>query len=146
MSNFPARVSRVSHGTGLVATRDLAEGTVVAVFEGPIVDFAAVPDAELSYALWLDGERWMIPGSDARWINHACAPNCTVLDRVDDPMRFDVVTMRCVSAGSELTIAYNRVGNADELASTFWHEAWSFDCRCGSPVCRGRIDGYEVET
>jgi hypothetical protein len=145
MTIFPARVLPVSHGTGLVATRDLAAGTVVAVFEGPIVEFAAVPDAELSYALWLDGERWMIPRSDARWINHACTPNCTVLDRDGDPVRFDVATTRCVSAGSELTIAYNRIENAGELASTFWHEAWSFECRCGSPVCRGRIEGYEVE-
>jgi hypothetical protein len=55
------------------------------------------------------------------------------------------VTTRAVAAGAELTIAYNRVDSEAELAASFRHPAWSFACSCGSPVCRGRIEGYEVK-
>jgi hypothetical protein len=126
-----------------VAARDLAAGETVAVFEGPILRFADIPAEELRHVLWLDGDRWMIPRPPARWINHGCEPNCDVLDRPGDPTRFDVVTRRAVRAGEELTFAYNRVGTAEELLSV-WHPAWTFECQCGAPTCRGRIDGYEL--
>jgi hypothetical protein len=116
---------------------------MVAVFEGPIVPFAEVPEQEIRHVLWLDGDRWMIPRPPARWINHGCEPNCRVRDRADDPTRFDVVTLRAVGAGEELTFAYNRVDRVGELFS-FWHPSWTFECRCGAPTCRGRIDGYEL--
>ena len=131
------------HGKGLRAGRDLAAGETVAVFEGPIVPFAQVPERELRHVLWLDGDRWMIPLPPARWINHGCEPNCRIVDRSGDPARFDVVTLRRVRAGEELTFAYNRVDRPDEL-SAFWHPSWTFECRCGAPTCRRRIEGYEL--
>jgi uncharacterized protein len=127
-----------------LAARDLAAGETVAVFEGPIVPFAEVPENELLHVLWLDGDRWMLPLPPARWINHGCAPNCHVVDRPGDPARFDVVTLRRVRAGEELTFAYNRV-DAEEELSSLWHPAWTFECRCGAPTCRGRIEGYELD-
>jgi hypothetical protein len=106
------------YGKGLLAARDLAAGERVAVFEGPILRFADIPAEELRHVLWLDGDRWMIPRPPARWINHGCEPNCRVLDRPDDPARFDIVTLR---------------------------QVWTFECRCGAPTCRGLIDGYELD-
>ena len=139
-----AEAAQLPHGKGLLAARDLAAGETVAVFEGPILRFADIPAEELRHVLWLDGDRWMIPLPPARWINHGCEPNCGVADRPDDPTRFDVVTLREVHAGEELTFAYNRVDTAEELSS-FWYPAWTFECRCGAPTCRGRIDGYELD-
>lgn len=138
-----AEVFDFPYGKGLVAARPLRAGETVTVFEGPIVAYAAVPAEEIRHVLWLDGDRWMIPRPPARWINHACEPNCRVVDRAGDPARFDVATLQPVRQGEELTFAYNRVSSAEELAA-FWHPAWSFDCACGAKRCRGRIERYEL--
>src|SRR5919199_6267503 len=67
---FPARTVENGKGTALVAARDLPAGTVIARFEGPLVPFTEVPREEIRHALWFDGDRWMIPTSDARYLNH----------------------------------------------------------------------------
>jgi hypothetical protein len=150
MSGFPARVAETARGRSLVADRDLPAGAIVARFEGPLVPFAEVPEDELRYALWFDGDRWMIPKSAARYLDHGCEPNCVLRDRPGDPDRCDAVTVRPVSAGEVLTFAYNHVdaeewfAHLGEPAYSFWHPAWSFDCLCGSQRCQGRISGYLV--
>lgn len=151
MSEFPARLAETIRGRGLVATRDLGPGTVVARFVGPVMPLAAVLESEMRYVLWLgDGDRWMVPLAPARYMNHGCEPNCALRDAPGDADSCEAVTLRPVAAGDELTFAYNLV-DAAEWAShggdplyRFWHESWSFDCLCGAPSCQGRIDGYRV--
>jgi SET domain-containing protein len=137
----PSRVTRNAFGFGLVADDDLAPGTVVAVFDGPVVPFDAVPDSEVPYALLLDDGRWLVPATDARYLNHACEPNCAINGELE------VETLRDVAAGEELTIAYN-VLNLEEAAGGdgrfFWDERWSFRCRCGAATCQGMVDRYVV--
>jgi hypothetical protein len=147
---LPSRVARNAKGAALVATRDIEAGEIVARFEGPIVGLDAVPEGEMPYALWLDGDRWMIPRSAARFINHSCDPNCTVEDIAGDPECFAVVARRPLRVGEEVTFAYNFVDAAEwaqhthDPAYRFWHESWSFDCLCGAAECQGRIDGYRI--
>lgn len=141
------RVGSSAAGQGVFAAQHLAAGTVACRFAGPIVTAAEVPDDEVRHALWLDTTRWLIPGAPARFINHSCAPNCTLEDDPDDGDAALVVTTRPVDAGEELSIAYDLM-DADLLAAHAgdpdyaWHSAWTFDCRCGAPRCRGRIDRY----
>jgi SET domain-containing protein len=81
----------------------------------------------------------MIPCTDVRYVNHSCDPNC----RIDDQRR--VVTFRPVAAGDELTFSYIMVGRSHYERSPedfFWHERFTFDCRCGSANCIGRVDRY----
>jgi SET domain-containing protein len=137
----PARVTRNAFGLGLSADDDLAPGTVVAVFEGPAVPYDEVPDSEVTYALLLADGRWLIPTTDARYLNHACDPNCAINDELG------VETVRAVARGEELTIAYNTLTPEDVAGGAgrfFWDERWSFRCGCGSPHCQGMIDRYVV--
>ncbi len=142
------RVARNPKGVALVATRDLPAGAHVAIFEGPFVGFGEIPPEELRHVLWFDTDRWMIPRAPARFINHGCEPNCALHDRAGDPDRCDIVTRRPVHAGEELTISYDLVdaeewyAHRDHPAYAFWHPSWSFDCACGAPSCRRRIDRY----
>lgn len=139
---FPSRV--VVDGPdhrGLVATADLVAGMAVARFAGPVVSWREVPPAEARHAILLQGDEWLVPTTDARFVNHACAPNCVV----DDALA--VVTLRAVTAGEELTISYDTLTMAEFVRtpqSYFWDARWTFDCRCGAPSCVGRVDRYRV--
>lgn len=57
--------------------------------------------------------------------NHSCAPNT----RYDG---LDVVAVRDIAAGEELTLDYGELVN---------EEAEPFHCRCGAPGCRGLVTG-----
>lgn len=144
----PVKITHSAKGVSVAAARDLAPGTVVARFAGRFVAFSEIPEAEMRYVLWFDSDRWMIPGVPARYINHGCEPNCVLRDRAGDPDSCDVVAVRPIRAGEEITISYDLVdaeawfANAGNPAYGFWHDSWSFDCLCGAATCRGRIDRY----
>ncbi|HTQ05068.1 MAG TPA: SET domain-containing protein-lysine N-methyltransferase [Polyangiaceae bacterium] len=126
---------------GLVASSDLPAGVAVARFEGPVVAWRDVPDAEARHALWIEDDAWLLPRTPARYVNHSCDANCVV----DDDLF--VVTTRPVRNAEELTIDYvtvdvNEYRRAPERF--FWDERWTFACRCGSPRCLGNIDGYRL--
>jgi hypothetical protein len=126
----------------VVATRDLAAGTPVARFEGPVVAWQDVPDEEVIYVISFEPGSWLIPKSDARYLNHSCAPNCRFLPDGG------VVTLRPVREGDELSIPYDwadREAVARNPEHYFWDPRWTFECRCGEPVCRGVIDRYRPE-
>jgi D-alanine-D-alanine ligase-like ATP-grasp enzyme len=80
----------------------------------------AYPISEEVFVLWdEDAEKWAPQ-------NHSCAPNTGFRG-------LDVVALRDIAAGEELTLDYR----------TFCDEAMvPFDCHCGSSNCRGRIEGY----
>lgn len=137
---YPSRIFRNQYGQGLAATANVPAGQAVAQFDGPIVGFGELPGEEVRYALWIEeGDRWLIPRTSARYLNHSCQPNCQVDENLE------VVTLRAVSAGEELTISYNTVdpaacaGNPGEY---FWDDRWTFHCRCGAATCQGLIDRY----
>jgi hypothetical protein len=119
----------------------LAVGTTVERFAGPTVLWRDVPVSEVCHAILLEGEEWMVPTTAARFINHSCAPNCTV----DDTLA--VITLRAIADGEELTFSYDSVTMAEWLAapsSFFWDARWTFKCRCGAPACVGHVDRYRV--
>lgn len=73
-----------------------------------------------------------VQGNDARFINHACDPNC---EAVDDGGRIFIEAMRNIAAGEELN--YDYAYARDE--STTEEDEKLYVCRCGSPKCRGSI-------
>jgi hypothetical protein len=126
---------------GLAAASDLPAGSLVARFEGPVVPWREVPADEARHALLLDGDRWLLPRNEARFINHSCAPDCRLAADLG------VVTTRAVAAGEALTIRYDSLTMAEYLRAPdafFWDERWSFDCQCGAPDCVGRVDRYRI--
>lgn len=132
-------VARNHIGACVLAAQDLPAGTVVGRFDGPTVPYDQVPEEEIIYVISFEAYRWIIPGSPERYFNHSCEANTEFR-----PSR-EVVTVRAVARGEEITIPYDWA-DARELARHpdhyFWDPRWSFDCRCGSPRCRGRIDRY----
>lgn len=79
----------------------------------------AYPVSDEVFLLWDDDPMEWAPQ------NHSCRPN-TEFDGLD------LVALRHIDAGEELTIDY----------ATFCSETMEpFDCRCGAPNCRGRIAG-----
>jgi hypothetical protein len=132
-------VGPTPYGSGLFASRDLEAGTPVAKYEGPVMAFADIPEEGIAYAILDTNDRWLVPESDARYINHSCEPNCEVLESLE------VIATQPVGAGSELTILYNDVTMAEFISppsSHFWDRRWTFQCRCGSTQCPGLIDRY----
>lgn len=79
----------------------------------------AYPISQSVYALWSDDPTQWRPQ------NHSCQPNTAFRG-------LDVIALRPIAKGEELTLDYG--ASMNELSEPF-------DCRCGSPHCRGRIIG-----
>jgi len=133
---FPSHVIELPFGKGLAASKDLEAGVVVQRFEGEIVNsYDLVPKEEKIYALWFDyPDKWMIYHSDARYANHSCSPNSTLVRNASGS---DMVTIKPVKAGEQITFTYN-VTTEDG----FWDPLWTFDCFCGSDNCMKRVESY----
>jgi SET domain-containing protein len=74
----------------------------------------------------IDGSRG---GNSARWLNHACAPNC---ETVEDAGRIFIHTIRPIEAGEELFIEYLLTTDdpSDEDVRA------QYTCRCAAVGCR----------
>jgi SET domain-containing protein len=141
-TEYPSYVDRTPHGRRLVAAENLEEGTIVERMEGRLVSYGRIPETEIRNAFEVDDDRWIVPQSDARYINHSCDPTCYISSKLD------VVTLRRVLKGEELTIMYNEVPMEKYMRRGTvlpkWDPRRSFDCRCGTSKCLGRIDRYVV--
>lgn len=130
----------VGFGKGVFAREALAPGEPLFAYDGPEMRWEDVPEAEVVHVIKA-GDRWIVPGSPARYVNHACDPNCDV----DDDLR--LVPLRAIAPGEELTIRYDLADPAAmdaDPAAYFWDPRWSFECRCGSAGCVGRVDGWRT--
>ena len=71
-------------------------------------------------------------GNDARWINHACEPNCEA-DEVDG--RVFIHALRDLEPGEELFYDYGLVLDKRHTAKV----KKQFACWCGALTCRGTM-------
>ena len=124
-------------GFGIYARCDLSRGEVV--FRGEersarlatrshILETWPPEQVEVfrQYATIVGNDVFMLWDEDPNeWApqNHSCNPNTAYVG-------LNLVTLRDVRAGEELTIDYETFGNPD---------AAEFDCSCGAKNCRGRI-------
>jgi SET domain-containing protein len=132
------------HGRGVFATHPLRAGERIFEYKGEVTTWrTAVRRYEcrseeahtflfgLSDGRVIDGGRG---GNSARWLNHACEPNCEAIE-IDG--RLFVNATRDIRIGEELLIDYALEvdGNAtdDDLAA--------YRCRCGAAACRGTMLG-----
>jgi uncharacterized protein len=120
------RVVRSSiHGYGVIATRDIAPGEVIAIVDGVL--WHADDDLDDTYSLWL-GDDWFYDMLDqTRWVNHSCDPNGEVEAGVEDGGWARIVAIRPIRAGDEITYDYGFTADIAE------------PCRCGAGACRGYI-------
>lgn len=59
--------------------------------------------------------------------NHSCDPNCGMHGEIT------FIAIKDIRAGEELTVDYAFIDNED----------YSFECHCGSPICRHIVTGFD---
>lgn len=123
-------------GSGVFAAEPLSAGELVAVWGGKVYTAEECERLGMVYphcrthpislceGYYLGSEN-LFEFDDAELFNHGCDPNVGVRGQVV------LVARRDVAAGEELTFDYETVEDAPV----------DFDCRCGSPGCRGRLHG-----
>jgi uncharacterized protein len=143
------------HGTGVFATRDIAEGEEIIEYTGRLMTHAEAdavyPEDDGHTFLYILNDDYVIDatvgGNEARWINHSCAPNCETIGIESDDgdpakERLVITAIRDIRAGEELTYEYGIV--TDEPVTDEVRAMWV--CRCGSPKCRGTMLEADSET
>jgi uncharacterized protein len=124
------------HGRGVFAKEKIKQGEVVAVKMGHIVTAEQLSDVTRTvgdYALQIYDRFYLSPISKDEvdrmtiFINHACDPN------VGFDGQITYVAMRDIEPGEELCHDYAMERTDD----------YSLDCRCGSPLCRGKVTGED---
>lgn len=131
------------HGKGVFALRPLKKGEVVIEYKGEVIDWKEAlrrhphdpTDPDHTFYFHID-ERNVIDakygGNAARWINHACAPNCEA-DEVDG--RIFIKALRPIKPGEELFYDYGLI--IDEKYTPKLKK--QFACHCGAKTCRGTM-------
>jgi len=131
------------HGKGVFALRPIAAGERIIEYRGERITWddatrrAAERGGPVNHTFYfsladgnvIDGGR---RGNDARWINHACEPNC---EAYEDDGRVYIHALRDIDAGEELN--YNYALIYDERHTPALKRL--FACRCGTPACTGTM-------
>jgi len=123
-------------GRGVVAVAAIARDEIVAIKAGHIVtraEIAQVTAAAGDLALQIEDGFYLAPRAPAEvddmsvFINHSCDPNVGFRGQVV------YVALRDIRAGEELCHDYAMERSDDYV----------LDCRCGSPLCRGKVSGED---
>ncbi|HXK34885.1 MAG TPA: SET domain-containing protein-lysine N-methyltransferase [Dehalococcoidia bacterium] len=136
------RKSRIQ-GRGVFATRTIRKGTRIIEYTGERISTAEADERydddtmERTHTfLFTVSPNTVIDathsGSDARFINHSCDPNC---EAVLEDGRIFIEALTTIRPGTELTYDYNL-----ERGRGFKKE-WEarYPCYCGSENCRGTL-------
>lgn len=122
------------NGRGVFASEDVSAGEVLAVWGGRVIDeqeMRSLPERDLMHTLQIDEGFYIAPAKPrdpADFVNHSCDPNAGMRGQVT------LVALREISAEDEVCYDYVMT------EGTPYNE---FDCRCGSPSCRGRVSAED---
>lgn len=136
------RRSRI-HGRGVYARQDIKKGTRLIQYTGEIISNA---EADRRYDdesmndhhtfLFILNSRWCVDaavgGNISRFINHKCEPNCVAWI---EGREIWIDALRDIKKGEELGYEYEY----DFLPGYTVKDLEFYECRCGSPKCRGTI-------
>ncbi|MDP3543101.1 MAG: SET domain-containing protein-lysine N-methyltransferase [Elusimicrobiota bacterium] len=122
------RLSSAAHGQGVFAERPYAAGEVILVFTGKELSTAEADRRDVRrHCLDVGSGLQLYVEAPARFLNHSCDPNAGLRDAVT------LAAIRAIPAGEEIRFDY----------STCVPDAsWALDCRCESPLCRGRVVAF----
>ncbi len=136
------RRSRV-HGKGVFAVAAIEADALIIEYKGEVIDW---PEAlrrhphdplEPNHTFYFSLEGGSVidakqGGNSARWINHACMPNCQA-DEADG--RVFIRALTALQPGDELFYDYGLVLDERQTAKL----KKQYACRCGTPACRGTM-------
>ena len=131
------------HGKGVFAARDIAKGEVLIEYLGERITWEQALDrhphdpAQPDHTFYFHVDDGFVldanvDGNAARWINHACTPNCFA-DEQDG--RIFITAKKAIKTGDELFYDYGLV--IDERYTPALKKR--FECRCGTRGCRGTM-------
>ncbi|WP_411823155.1 SET domain-containing protein [Leptospira sp. 'Mane'] len=130
-------VQPTDRGMGLFASRDFARGEILWILDDHDIKidldaFEAIDEKQrIKFNIYgyLDFQkRVIVPWDEGKYVNHSCDPNSTGLLQYDNVS----LALRNIKAGEEIV---------EDYGSYFGHFE-SFECRCGSPNCRGLISEH----
>jgi len=131
------------HGNGVFARRPIPAGERIIEYTGQRISWdkatrrAEEAGGPINHTFYfsladgrvIDGGR---NGNEARWINHACTPNC---EAFEDDGKVYIHAMQDIEAGAELN--YNYALIYDERHTPKLKKL--FACRCGTADCTGTM-------
>lgn len=139
---FGVRISRIQ-GSGAFALRRIRKGTRIIEYTGERISVQEeskrydddAMDRHHTFLFAVDKNTTIDAahgGSEARFINHSCEPNC---EAVNEDGHIFIEAIRNIQPGVELTYDYGY-----EHEGTITPELMKqYPCRCGSKHCRGTI-------
>lgn len=131
------------HGKGVFALQDIPEGETLIEYLGEIISWKEAQrrhphdpsDPNHTFYFHVDDDRVIdaaVGGNSARWINHACDPNC---EADEDGGRVFIKSLRNILAGEELSYDYGLI--IDEPYTKALKA--EYPCWCGASNCRGTL-------
>jgi SET domain-containing protein len=131
------------HGKGVFALKRIRAGETIIEYKGEIITWKEAlerhphdpHDPDHTFYFHIDDGRVIdagVGGNAARWINHACDPNCEA-DEVDG--RIFIKALRDLKPGEELFYDYGLIFDGRHTPAL----KKKFACRCGTKACRGTM-------
>ncbi len=122
-------------GKGMFANEDIKRGEKLIVWGGNYVDKREAKKYREQGKLVMQWDDDLYSyedrgDDDGYFINHSCDPNMWMTDA------YTLIAKRNIKKGEELTADY-ALWEADENYLSKWV------CKCGSPLCRGRVTGKD---
>lgn len=140
----PCKVKRSPvHGNGVFATRHIDAGARIIEYTGERIDWlealrrTEASDGPLNHTFYFSLDDGMVidggsDGNDARWINHACEPNC---EAYEEDGRVFIHALVDIARGEELNYNYALVYEARHTQAV----KRAFACLCATPGCLGTM-------
>ena len=131
------------HGKGVFALVKLARDEPIIEYKGDVITWKEAlrrhphdpKDPDHTFYFHVDDKHVIdakVGGNAARWINHACQPNCEA-DEIGG--RVFIKALRAIKPGEELYYDYGLI--IDERYTPKLKK--QFACRCGTKGCRGTM-------
>jgi uncharacterized protein len=131
------------HGKGVFAVAPIARGEQLIEYTGEVITWPEAlrrhphdpSDPDHTFYFHIDDTHVIdanVGGNSARWINHACTPNC---EADEEDGRVYIKALRAIAPGEELFYDYGLV--IDERYTAKLKK--QFACRCGTRGCRGTM-------
>ena len=128
------------HGKGVFALTPVPKGELIIEYKGEVITWPEAlrrhphdpKDPNHTFYFHIDEDHVIdakVGGNAARWINHACAPNCEA-DEVDG--RIFIKSLRRLLPGEELFYDYGLIID-DRYTPKLKKQ---YECRCGARSCR----------
>ncbi|MBS0447801.1 MAG: SET domain-containing protein-lysine N-methyltransferase [Proteobacteria bacterium] len=131
------------HGKGVFALRPIAKDERVIEYTGEVITWKEAlrrhphdpDDPDHTFYFHIDDRHVIdgkVNGNAAKWINHACDPNC---EADEEEGRIYIRALRPIRPGEELNFDYGLVLDGRHTPKV----KRQYACRCGSPKCRGTM-------